>query len=326
MVKTKFYYNHQTCKYEPIIPGKRQIILNFLGFIGLSLIIAAGLIIGYHKYFTPVKESMLLTKNTELKGNWEHQQHKIELAKNDIAFLREKDDYVYRTILDIEPIPGTMRQAGAGGSNRFINLEDLDLEQEELIISTFREVEKLKQQLSIQKTSYNDVENVLNKKKVMWDSRPAIHPLNYKDIQRTGGGFGMRFHPVYKKYLPHKGLDVTAVIGTEIYATGDGIVKERYHSRTYGNVVFIDHGYGYETRYAHMIDFNVKRGQHVNRGDLIGFVGSSGVSTAPHIHYEVLHNNRQINPVPFLNKNLSNEEYEKIVEISENSNLVLEEY
>lgn len=329
MAKTKFYYNYETCKYEPIIPSRGKIAFNFIGFFFLSLSIAAGLIYSYHTYFTPVKQSILLTKNNELKNNWEHQQIKINNSRDEILQLREKDDFIYRTILDIDPIPNTVRLAGTGGNNKYEDLENLDLEQGELIINTFKEVEKLRQQLSIQESSFDDVENILSKKRVMWDSRPAIHPLHIRDIMRTGSGFGMRFHPIHNKMLPHRGLDVRAELGTEIHATGDGVIKKMYRSISYGYVIFVDHGYGYETRYAHMLPFSPEEakaaiGKRVERGDLLGFVGNSGWSTAAHIHYEVLQNGHQINPVPYLNKNLSKEEYEKIAETAENSNLVLE--
>ncbi len=324
MTKVKFYYNEETCKYEPIIPGASKIVWNILGFIGLSLLLAGGLIWGYHTYFTPVKESMLLSENQELVYDYKLLNSKIEAAKAEVEALAHRDDHVYRTILDMEPIAPTMRQAGVGGSNLYVSLEEAGLESSDLILDTYKDLDKVKQQMYIQTRSYDDIEDNLFQKQKMWASKPAITPLAMNDVKRFGSGFRWRTHPLWKVRRFHWGVDISADRGKPIYATGDGWVKKKYYSKSYGNVVFIDHGFGYETRYAHMVKFNVEEGQKVKRGDIIGFIGSTGWSTAPHLHYEVTLNGQHVDPVPYLSKNLSKEEFEKIIEISQTSDLVLD--
>lgn len=324
MAKVKFYYNKETCKYEPIILTNKRIFFKILGFIGVTLLLAGALIIGYHQYFTPVKESMLLSDNQHLHTQFSLLDDELERTREAISKLEHKDDYIYRTILDIEPIAATVRQAGVGGINLYEELENARLEEEGLILSTYKDFDKIKQQMYIQTKSYDEIEEVLFQKQKMWASKPAITPLAMKDIKRIGSGFRWRVHPIFKTKRFHSGLDISVNSGKPIYASGDGWVKKSYYSKSYGNVVFIDHGFGYETRYGHMSAFNVVEGQKVKRGDIIGFIGSTGWSTAPHLHYEVTFNGKHVDPVPYLSKDLSPEEFEKIIDISSTSDLILD--
>ncbi|UII26039.1 M23 family metallopeptidase [Fulvivirga maritima] len=158
----------------------------------------------------------------------------------------------------------------------------------------------------------------------MWASRPAIQPINNKELTRLHTSFGKRFHPILKRWKNHDGLDFTAPVGTPIYATGDGIVTSAYLSSSYGNVIFINHGYGYQTRYAHMTKYIVNQGEHVKRGQVIGYVGNTGRSSGAHLHYEVLYNFKPINPINFFQRDLGNEEYEKLIEISKQETIPLD--
>lgn len=302
-----------------------DIALNVFGFLGLSLLLAIGLLYVYHSFFTPYKELRLRNKNLELVSDYNFINHKIKDSKEKIKDFQTKDDYTYRTILGIDPIPPTVRQAGIGGSDKYKDIDMADKKTASLIINTLKEVEKLKNQIFIQTKSFDEIEEVFNLKQKMWNSRPAIYPLSKKDINREiHGGFGWRLHPVHKKVIFHDGIDISADRGKAIHVTGDGIVKKVYYSSTYGKVIFVDHGFGYETRYAHMSMFNVEEGEQVKRGEVIGFVGSTGTSTSNHLHYEVRLHGEFVDPLPYLGKNLNSEEYEKIIELASTSNLILE--
>ena len=324
MAKVKFYYNDDTCKYEPIIPTGKKVFWNFMGFLGLSLVLAGGLIWGYHSYFTPVKESLLVLENQDLRDDFDILHEKLNSVREEVDILAHRDDHIYRTILDIDPIAPTVRQAGVGGSNLYSALEDADLSDATLILDSYRDLDKVRQHMYIQTRSYDELEETIFTKQKMWASKPAITPMAMSDIRRIGSGFRWRIHPIFKVNRFHSGLDISADMGKPIYASGDGYVRKAYFSKSYGNVIFIDHGFGYETRYAHMSRFNIEEGQKVKRGDIIGFIGSSGWSTAPHLHYEITLNGKHIDPVPYLSKNLNKEEFEKIIDISQTSDLVLD--
>ncbi|QSE96697.1 M23 family metallopeptidase [Fulvivirga lutea] len=324
MAKIRYYYNTETCKYEPIKVTKGAMFLNILGFFTVSLIMALGIIYAYRVNFTPVKESILIEKNTSLKLDWEVLNEKLANAYTLVDELQFKDDNIYRVILDTEPIPATIREGGVGGHNKYEKLVEQELEEPKLIINAYQDVDNLKKKLYIQSKSYDQISDLLSEKERMWASRPAIQPINNKELTRLHTTFGRRFHPILKKWKEHEGLDFTAPTGTPVYATGDGIITAAYRSSSYGNVLFVNHGYGYQTRYAHLTEYIVSRGENVKRGQVIGYVGSTGRSEAPHLHYEVLYNFKPINPINFFQRDLDNEEYEKLIEISQQETIPLD--
>ena len=324
MSKIKYYYNTETCKYEPIKVTKSAMFVNVVGFLMVSLIMALGLIYVYRSNFTPLKESVLRSKNTELQLEWQLLIEKLQTAYAHVDELQFKDDRIYRVILDTDPIPATVRAAGIGGHNKYERLAQEELEQSDLIIGRYRDVDELRKKLYIQSKSYDQIGDILIEKEKEWASRPAIQPINNKELTRLHTTFGKRFHPILKRWKPHNGLDFTAPTGTPVYATGDGIVTRSYRSDTYGNVLFINHGYGYQTRYAHLVKYIVTRGDEVKRGQVIGYVGNTGRSEAPHLHYEILYNFTPINPINFFQRDLGNEEYEKLIEISKQETIPLD--
>jgi murein DD-endopeptidase MepM/ murein hydrolase activator NlpD len=231
--------------------------------------------------------------------------------------IEQRDNSLYRVIFESDPIPSTIRRAGFGGVNRYSQLESFD--NSELVIKTAEKLDILSKQAYIQAKSYDEVMNMaLNKEKLI-SSMPAIMPISNKSLKSTASGWGFRYHPIYKIKQFHYGMDFTASIGTKVYATGDGIVKDvQSIGGGYGNFIMIDHDFGYSTLYAHLSKFNVKRGEHVKRGSVIGFVGNSGTSTGPHVHYEVHKNGAPVNPQYYYFKDLNAQEYEKMVNISSN--------
>lgn len=324
MAKIRYYYDTETCKYEPIKVSKSAMVLNVAGFLTVSLIMALGLIYAYRTNFTPVKESNLRSENSRLKLEWNILNNNLNNAYASIDELQFKDDNIYRVILDTDAIPATIREGGVGGHNKYERLLEQELEDSELIISTYQRIDNLRKKLYIQSKSYDQISDLLIEKEKMWASRPAIQPINNKELTRLHTTFGRRFHPITKVWSEHEGLDFTAPTGTPVYATGDGIITASYRSSTYGNVLFVNHGYGYQTRYAHLTNYIVERGESVKRGQVIGYVGSTGRSEAPHLHYEVLFNYKPINPINFFQRDLDNDEYEKLIEISQQETIPLD--
>ena len=229
--------------------------------------------------------------------------------------VQDRDDNIYRAIFEADPYPDYKRQLGTGGNPmKFKKYENIQYE--DLVVEIAQKLELIEKKLSSQSKSFDEVFELTKEKQIMLKAIPSIQPISNRDLTRIASGFGLRMHPIYKILKMHKGMDFTAPVGTEIYATGDGVVEKVGWTGGYGKTIMINHGYGYKTRYAHCSKFKCKRGQKVKRGDLIGFVGNTGQSTGPHLHYEVFKNKKQINPVNFFFNDLSAEEYDKVIEIS----------
>ena len=323
MARIKYYYDTETCKYERVKVRTWDVFLNLLGFLSIALLIAVGLLWGFTKYFESPKEMVLRKENEELKLHYDILDQEMEYVRAMLANLQERDDNVYRVIFEAEPIPSSIRKAGAGGSEKYKALLDESLLQEELILKDFKAIDLLKRQMYVQTKSYDEIIDLALNKEKMMAAIPAIQPIQNQELTRLASGFGMRIHPIYKVKRMHVGMDFSAPRGTPIYATGGGKVKKAvtsYRKTGYGNYIEIDHGFGYVTKYAHMQMLAVKKGQIVKRGDLIGYVGSTGGSTAPHCHYEIIKNGKKINPIQYIIQDVSDEEYEKLLELASREN------
>jgi murein DD-endopeptidase MepM/ murein hydrolase activator NlpD len=321
MARIKYYYDTETCKYERIKVTTWDIALNLLGFLSVSILIAVGIFMAYYNYFDSPKEARLRKENEDLQFYYQILEKEMNDVSKMLAALQERDDNVYRVIFEADPIPATIRTAGVGGSERYKHILEKGVEKESLIISAHHKIDKLKKQMYIQTKSYDEIIQLAQNKDKMWASIPAVQPIQNKELKRLASGFGMRMHPIYKVKRMHTGCDFSAPRGTPIYATGDGVVKTvRTNFGGYGKEVEIDHGYGYVTKYAHMDGFAVKKGQKVKRGELIGYVGNTGASTAPHLHYEVIKDGKKVNPVHFFFHDINDEEYEKLLELASREN------
>ena len=239
---------------------------------------------------------------------------------NMIGALQERDDNIYRVIFEADPIPSTIRQAGVGGTDRYRALREELIVREDLVISTFENIDKLKKQMYIQTKSYDDILQMAKNKSDMLASIPSIQPILNKDLKRLASGYGVRMHPILKVRRMHAGCDFSAPQGTPIFATGNGTVARALHDKTAGNMIAIDHGYGYLTKYMHMVKFEAKKGQKVKRGDIIGYVGNTGRSKAPHCHYEIWKDKKHINPVNYFYNDVTDEEYDKLLELASREN------
>ncbi|MFP4089338.1 MAG: M23 family metallopeptidase [Cyclobacteriaceae bacterium] len=317
MSKIKYYYDTETCKYERIRVSKWDVFLNVLGFVSLVLVAGICLIIVFDTYFESPKAARLKKENEELEFYYEMLNKDMARANEMLESLQARDNHVYRTIFEAEPIPISVRSAGVGGVERYKELLEEGLEREELIVQTREKVDKLKRQLYIQTRSYDELLKQAEDKNAMLAAIPAIQPVSNKELRRLASGFGMRVHPIYKVKMMHPGIDFSAPQGTPVYATGAGkVITVKSAFAGYGKQVEIDHGFGYITKYAHMSDFNVKVGQTVERGQCIGYVGNSGTSTAPHLHYEIIKDGEKVNPIYFFYQDITPEEYEVLVQLA----------
>ena len=319
MAKIKYYYDTKTLSYKRIELNTFDKFKRSLGFLSASTVVGLIMVIVFFQFFDSPKEKRLKSEIENLVLQYDILSKKmtqIDLVLDDI---QHRDDNIYRVIFEADPIPSSIRKAGFGGVNRYKDIRNFS--NAELVIEAAKKADKLFKQLYIQSKSFDEVIDLAKNKADMLASIPAIQPIANKDLGRVASGYGYRIHPIYKTRKLHTGMDFTAPQGTPIYATGDGkIAKVRRSRRGYGNHVIVDHGYGYQTLYAHMTKYIVYRGQKVKRGEIIGYVGSTGTSVAPHLHYEVIKNKRKINRVNYYYNDLSPEEYEKMLEISSQNN------
>ena len=285
---------------------------------------AVGLVFLYSSYFESPRELILNNEVKEMEFYYSSLSKKIDQMNKLIGDIEYRDDNIYRSVLGAEPIDKNIRNQGIGGTDRYEEIRKKNVIHKDLIIKLSESVDKLRRKVYLESKSQDEVVELARNKEAMFASIPAIQPISNKNLIALASGFGYRIHPVYKVKKMHWGVDFAATIGTPIYATADGtIIKVEFSFSGYGNMVEIDHGFGYKTRYAHMHGFAVKNGQKVKRGELIGYVGSTGLSTAPHLHYEVYINNVAKNPVYYFFNDLNSEDYEKVLELAAVENMSL---
>ena len=317
MAKVKYRFNAHTLSYDKIVISLKTKIKRFLALFSTTLVTSVLVAFGILQFYESPRMRALNKENERLLTQYQLLYKDLNNVEKVLDEIEQRDNNLYRVIFESDPIPSTIRKAGFGGVNRYSQLESFD--NSELVIKTAEKLDILSKQAYIQAKSYDEVMNMaLNKEKLI-SSMPAIMPISNKSLKSTASGWGFRFHPIYKIKQFHYGMDFTASIGTKVYATGDGIVKDvQSIGGGYGNWIMIDHDFGYSTLYAHLSKFNVKIGEHVKRGNVIGLVGNSGTSTGPHVHYEVHKNGAPVNPQYYYFKDLNAQEYEKMVTISSN--------
>lgn len=320
MSKVKYRYNPETLSYDRIQKGFKYYL--FRVSIYLTTILLLGLILYfiYPYVFESPKEKRQTREIQQLLSQFDIMNKKLDQVELVLDDIELRDENIYRSIFQADSIPKSIRRAGFGGVNRYQHLENLD--NSELVLNTARRLDVVMKQLYIQSTSFDEVIDLAKRKDEMLRSVPAIMPISNSDLRRTASGWGYRIHPIHKIRKFHYGMDFTAPTGTEIYSTGDGVVSKITNEvRGYGKRIEVDHGFGYKTLYAHLSEFNVRRGQKVKRGEVIGYVGNTGTSTAPHLHYEVIEKGRKVNPQHYYFKeDFTAEQYDRMIQISSNSN------
>ena len=309
-MKLRYRYNAETCRYEPIVVSPLLFLRNILKFLGISFLLGLSGVIYYNSQYPLLDEVQKLNENQQLKTEWQAIHSQLNEASRQLYELESNDDDNLRVILDMDPLSSTQREAGVGGR------EKASAEVEYSIIrSAIDFSEKIKNRLTVEVQSIKELKSTLALKQKRWAARPAIQPINNKQLIHLYLVFGERLHPILGYSRPHNGLDFAAPARSPIYATGDGIVTYASGGTTYGNVVFINHGYGFETRYGHMSQYIVSVGQRVKRGQVLGYVGNTGLSGGNHLHYEVLYQTKFVNPINFFQRDLNNKEYEKLISL-----------
>ncbi|MBT1707411.1 M23 family metallopeptidase [Fulvivirgaceae bacterium PWU5] len=326
MARIKYYYDTETCKYERVKTKTSDVVMNALGILSLTMIMAVGLMILFTNYFESPKELILKNEIKELEYYYDNLSQDVQNMNNILGAIEHRDDNIYRVVLGAEPIDKSIRDAGVGGVDRYKDIREKNIDHEEVVLDLNEKVDLLRRKIYIESKSQDEVVKMAEKKEKLYAAIPAIQPISNKQLVALASGFGWRTHPIYKVKKLHTGIDFAASIGTPIYATADGTVAEvSVKFSGYGKMVEVNHGFGYRTRYAHMHEFAVRSGQTIKRGDLIGYVGNTGLSTAPHLHYEVLINGDHVDPVHYFYNDLTAAEYEKVLELAsiENQSLGL---
>lgn len=319
MGKERFIYNKHSLRYEKLSVPLRQKVLRGLGFMSAVLFSAFIFFSLSYNFFPSPKEAALQREMDQMKDHYLTLNTQLDKMSKVLANVHERDASVHRLMLGMEPIDGEVWNGGIGGHDKYSYLTRYK-NTGALLVATQGKTDKLARQIALQSKSLDEIINLAKDKEKMFASIPAIKPIFEGKLKRrisSLSGFGMRLHPIHKVRRMHTGIDFTCSKGTAIQATGAGKVKSVFKKRSgYGIHVIIDHGYGYQTLYAHMSAVDVKVGQKVVRGQLIGKVGSTGTSTAPHLHYEVKFNGKKINPIHFCMDGLSPNEYKELVDAS----------
>lgn len=323
MKNEKYIFNAQTLKYEKAVVSWGKRLLNVFMFVCASVVFSLIISTVVYNFFDSPKEKILRTELNGMKEQYDILEKETSRLNAVLDGLQYRDGNIYRVLFESDPIPSSVWEAGSGGVNKYKHLEKFD--NGELMTDVSKKVDKLKRQMAIQSKSYDEIATLIKGKEQMLASIPSIQPVKNHDLERIASGFGYRIDPVYKVTKFHSGLDFTAPTGTEIFATGDGVVElVGFDYGGYGNEVVINHGYGYKTRYGHMSRTKARVGQKVTRGEVIGYVGSTGKSTGPHVHYEVLKSNEAINPIYFFYNDVTDAMFAKIVDRSQNSGQTLD--
>ena len=319
MKKIKYYYNTHSLRYEKLEVPLRVKLLRVFAFLATALVTAALIVWVGFRYIGSPNERILRGQLDDYSEGYKLMHHQVEQLQEQMSELETRDNKVYRAIFEANPIPDSARakeQARKAEISLVTRLSD-----DALVGGMISQLNNLSARLASQTSSYSEIDEMIKNKEKLLGAIPAIQPVSNADLRRIASGFGSRIDPVYKISKFHAGLDFTAPQGTPIYATANGRVKEaNYNEGGFGNHVVIDHGYGYETLYGHMVRVKARVGKQVKRGEVIGWVGNTGKSTGPHCHYEVHKNNTPVDPVYFFYNDLTPEQFDRILKMAAASN------
>jgi murein DD-endopeptidase MepM/ murein hydrolase activator NlpD len=325
MAKVKYYYDPEKLAFHKIKPKKAKKI----GVVVLFLVAAA--LFGFlcfvvllnTPFFETPKDRLQAREIEYMRIQYELLNRKTSLIEEALSSVEERDNNLYRTYFNSTPIPEEQRKAGFGGINRYKSLEGYDNSQ--LVTGTTKRLDVLAKEVVIQSKSLEEIAKLAKDKEKLLAAIPAIQPVKNEDLKMMASGFGYRTDPFTKVRKFHAGMDFSSRTGTIVYATGDGVVEKADNSASgYGNHIVIRHGYGYQTLYGHLSKYKVRAGQKIKRGDVIGYVGSTGRSEAPHLHYEVHRNGEVVNPLNFYYGNISAKEYILISKLANQENQSLD--
>lgn len=323
MSKVKYYYDPETLSYRKIERKKRTTIKYISVFTVATALFGFLFVVIANQFYESPKEKALNRELENMSIQYDLLNKRMEDAETVLHNIEERDNAIYRLYFEANPIPPEQRRQGFGGVNRYKKLEGYD--NSKLIVEANKRVDILEKQLVVQSKSLDEIAVLAEDKEKFLAAIPAIQPVNNKDLTRMASGFGFRSDPFTKARKMHWGMDFTAPRGTPIYATGDGVVKRAdAGSAGFGKHIRIDHGYGYVSLYAHLYKYNIRVNQKVKRGDVIGYVGSTGRSQAPHLHYEVRKDGNKINPINFYYGSLTPLEFSILLKNAELENQSLD--
>lgn len=320
MAKVKYYYDEETLSYRRIEDKKGRRI----GFIAMATLgcflggfVLLLVFLNLPQIETP-KEKKLTRELENMELQFTMLDKKMNRAEDVLRNVEERDENIYRIYFEAKPIPEAERQSGFGGVNRYEGFEGYD--NSDLIVDINRRMDKLQKRIVVESKSLDEIAELAKNKEKLLAAMPAIQPIENKDLRRISSGYGSRYHPILKIRRMHHGIDFASNVGAKIYATADGTVKKAARVGGFGRMIEIDHGFGFETRYAHLSQMDVRPGQKVKRGQVIGTVGNSGISTGPHVHYEIRKNGQTVDPINYFHGDLSPEEYAVLLERSQLEN------
>lgn len=323
MAKQHFKYNPKTLSYEEVKVSFGRKVFRVVLWLAPNVLVAVVFAFFFTRQIDSPQEQELKDKLARTEAELERINSALDDFSAALDEVQGRDEDLYRAALHAKEFPEELRMMGAGGSDRYAYLKDLP--NSDLLISTSTKLDKLERRLHAQSLSFRELIDLAKQKEKMLSNIPAIQPVRNSDLKRGIGGFGYRVDPIYRTRMMHTGLDFTADKGTEVYATGDGVVEKVESKRWgYGKCIIINHGFGYKTLYAHLSAFKVEQGQKIKRGELIGLIGSTGKSTGPHLHYEVIKDGEKVNPIGYFHSDLTPEQYEQLLEMSENSHKAMD--
>ncbi|MBV4357106.1 M23 family metallopeptidase [Pinibacter aurantiacus] len=319
MKKIKYFYNTNSLRYEKLETPLHVKLLRVLGFIAASIVTSLIIVAIAFRYIDSPKEKVMSGRFENMQNNYAVLQDRVQKLQQQMGDLEKRDNNVYRSIFEADPIPDSARVKEMEKKKELELLQGMD--ESDLSGSIARTLNNLTMRIAYEDKSYNEIEGFVKNKEVMLAATPAIQPVSNKDLSRIASGFGHRIDPVYKTVKMHAGLDFAAPQGTPIYATANGTITVAGNTGNgYGNHVIINHGYGYETLYGHMVKVKCSPGQMIKRGEIIGYVGSTGKSTGPHCHYEVHKNGKPLDPVYFFYNDLTPEQFDRLLKMAAASN------
>lgn len=315
--KKKFYFDPDTLSYEEIQISITQWLKRLFSHIITGLLFGIAFFFIFITLFKSPGEMQAFTEKNQMEGQYKALLRQMNEMQGVLTDLQQRDDNLYRVIFQADPIPYDIRNNSSNKAEYYKEL--LNMTNSEIAVSTTKKMDQIKKELYIQSKSYDDLVNMAKNKEQMLEHLPSIQPVANKDLTRIASGFGYRIDPIYHTRRFHAGMDFTAPIGTDVYATANGTISFAGWEQGYGNCIKIDHGYGYETLYGHLSAIEVHIGEAVKRGAVIGLVGSTGKSTGPHLHYEVHYKGEIMNPSNYYFMDLTPDEYDKMIQISNNA-------
>ena len=320
--KIYYKYNPNTLTYERVYLSIGARVWSAVRYLFFCVLLGVVFFLLFDKFYESPREKKLREDNEQMNTQYRILSHRLDEALEVMNDVQQRDDNLYRIIMQANPIDAETRNAGIANDSHYRELQNLG--DADLIVSSTKKLDLLRRQLYVQSNSFNEIVELTRKNDDRINCLPAIQPISNKDLKRTASGYGWRIDPIYHTRKFHAGMDFAANTGTQVYSTANGTVVFTGWKQGYGNTVIIDHGYNYRTLYGHLSKITTKRGKRVVRGEVVAEVGSTGKSTGPHLHYEVIYQGKHQNPINYYFFDLTPEDYDLMIQLAENNGLVMD--